>query len=132
MVMRSRVNLDPDHPIRSSPDFHSDSVIPARVVGIRILQGLVEIDASGEASGVSTLDPFPVNPSETLKAGTIGVGQAFGPDQSVPELHDPVRLDEALTTSATTSPTRPLNSVRPPQPDMAISSDPGSSSEISF
>jgi hypothetical protein len=99
---------------------------------MRIPECLVEINAPAQIPTVPALDPIPIGFLQALKTGVVRVGQTFGPGYGVLELHKRIHFDELLTTSATTSPTCPLNSVSPPQPAIAASSEPGSRSEISF
>jgi len=94
-------------------------------------QRLVEIDASGQVTGVVTTNPLPVSPFQGVEPFSISLLEGLGGGDGFAEMHGCSHSAEPPTTSATTLATRPLNSVSPPQPASAASSEPGSRSEMS-
>ena len=112
----------------------TNSIVPSRCVGVSRLprQGSVPIDAAGQSARVSTCDVLAMPAFQGLNARAIcAVHRRRRVLHGLPEAHD-FSAATRFATSATISPTCPENSVRPPHPLSATSSEPGSRSDMSF
>lgn len=132
-LCRRGMHLNPNCLFGSVPWPVANSIVPSRCVGVVRLscQGLVQINATRQSARVPACHVPTMSMFQGLNAFAIcAVHWRRRVLYGLPERHDS-SVATRFATSATISPTCPENSVRPPHPPSATSSEPGSRSDMS-
>lgn len=118
------MHLDPKGNLTAVTFAKAEPIIPeiyCRVQMFRAQSGF-KVNTAGESARFFACNLFAMFSLQRLLSGLIGIADRGGGSlDSILECHGRASCPPRATTRATISPTCPLNSLRPPQPAVALS-----------